>query len=127
MVHYEMKHRVLSIPYGKTPPVEDRFELSDLNDGELWLLIQDLIGPKRGWPKYMLSLMFKQGYLKNGERFSLTVFLLANGLQPELIVLWYARMRMLRDVSAHRHVEWLIKNYPYKNWTQWNMAHERNV
>ena len=49
--------------------------------------------------------------LKHAPRFKLTLFLLSNGIPPQMILDFYQANGSLRDISAQRSVESLTKSY----------------
>jgi hypothetical protein len=101
--------------------------------------IVDLVGDPLQWPEYICSvrrclrptegclrptgrwrhvgqaddfrrLLIKPN-LKHAQRFKLTLFLLSNGIHPKIIMDFYNANGSLRDVSARRSVESLMKSY----------------
>lgn len=64
----------------------------------------------RLWPNYYRQLMLSS-HLKFVGRFQLTLFLLGNRLNPEVIVKWYIRRGMLHDHAARVHVARIITDH----------------
>tara|TARA_B100000795_G_scaffold264405_1_gene244856 strand:- start:716 stop:1414 length:699 start_codon:yes stop_codon:yes gene_type:complete len=58
------------------------------------------------WPRYMQTLCHA-GHLNMKQRFNATIMLLANGLAPNLIAIWFTLRGVLRDDAAREHV-WSI-------------------
>ena len=91
--------------------------------------IADLIGDPLSWPETICAVrengvrrrhtdqkedfrrLFISENLKHGERFKLTLFLLGNGVPPNLIEEFYASNNSLRDESASRSVASMISQY----------------
>lgn len=86
----------------------------------------DLIGHSKFWPNYIRRLMFGARHLNNQQRFTITVFLLCNGVNPVLIKAYYDDCFNF-DASAYRQINWIINNYPTSNWKQWNVALQKSI
>ncbi|MEY3324803.1 MAG: hypothetical protein RLZ11_1117 [Bacteroidota bacterium] len=89
-------------------------------------LFIDLIGPSKDWPTQIRMLLFGAKHLTNQQRFSCTVFLLANGISPRQIREFYAQTFNF-DQSAWRQIDWIITKYPTSNWKQWNVMMQRSI
>lgn len=70
--------------------------------------------------------MFGSKHLNNQDRFTITVFLLCNGINPTLIKTYFADCFKF-DQSAWRQIDYLIKNYPTSNWKQWNVSQQKSM
>lgn len=77
------------------------------------------------WPNAIRTAFFKK-HMTNTERFKVTVFFLANGISPHVILNAY-RHRFNFDKSAYRQLEWIIKKYPTSNWKAWNIMERRSI
>ena len=74
-------------------------------------VIEDQIGFKsKLWPHEMRKL-FCATHLQYDDRYSLTVFLLFNGLSPELIANWYLSRNMLSDLQAKTDVAGVFQRH----------------
>jgi hypothetical protein len=77
------------------------------------------------WPNAIRTAFFKR-HMTNVERFKVTVFFLANGVPPHVIVNAY-RHRFNFDKSAYRQVDWIIRTYPTSKWKAWNVMERRSI
>ena len=75
---------------------------------DLILALEDQIGDVSMWPVHMYKLILLR-HLNHTERFTLTLFLLANRCSPVMIATWMTNRRVLRDLSARRHVASLLR------------------
>ena len=87
--------------------------------------ITDLTGDPLNWPEQICAIrkqrhaskfedfrrLFISPTLKYRERFTLTLFLLGNGVNPTMILEYYAANGTLRDVSALRSIKSLCQSY----------------
>lgn len=91
---------------------------------DLRLLLEDF--PRAHlWPKAIREAFFKS-HMNNTERFKVTVFFLANGIAPHVIVKAYAA-KFTFDKEAWRQIHWVILKYPTSTWTGWNITLRRSV
>lgn len=91
-----------------------------------WLInFQDLIGPSGQWPRAIRPLFFARNHLTNRERFTVVIFLLANGVNPVLIREFFSEV--FPGDNWRYHVDYLIRRYPSSNWMAWNVALNRSV
>ena len=81
------------------------FEVNYLRDR-----IEDQIGTVSAWPK-SYRVLITSSHLNFNERFRLTIFLLANRLDPRTIAEWYQGRGMLRDTAARVHVAEIIRSH----------------
>lgn len=92
----------------------------------MYKMLQEVIGPQKEWPFKLRKLIFGTKHWKNQERFIVTVFLLNNGCDPRMI-----RSLMLKksryDIPAQAQVDYVIKAYPRRQWTAWNVALRRST
>jgi hypothetical protein len=93
----------------------------EMNRQQYAKIFIDLIGPSWSWPNQVRLLFFGYLHLNNVQRFIVTVFLLANGINPELIRSFFQDCFRM-DSAAHRQIEWIIHKYPESNWKQWNVS-----
>ena len=79
---------------------------------DLFLLIQDSIGPKEFWP-VSIQRLFWQRDLRHWERVRLAAFFYINGLNPEIYEDWGEA----HDVCAEtvRHILALLFRFEFKN------------
>ena len=68
-----------------------------------------------GWPNYVTTAIVSTP-LKWDGRFTLTKFLLGNGVSPLLMAEYYLRRGMLSDASARENVANLIKQHQAGEW-----------
>lgn len=99
----------------------------DTSKRSAWMkFIQDKIGPQKQWPIKIKAAMYGKKVLKNTDRFTITVFLLCNGLDPFWIKRFFDTQTPMDD-SAKRQVNWIIEKYPTSRWTAWNVAMNRSM
>jgi len=89
-------------------------------------LLQDLIGPTHQWPQKIRMWLLRTTHPNNMQRFGMTVFLLKNGTDPELIKEFYTDLFDF-DREAWRQINWIIGKYPTSNWTSWNVYANRSM
>jgi hypothetical protein len=77
---------------------------------ELWLLIQDLIGPAFEWPSEMQK-YFWQSNVKHFDRLLIATFVYVNGLHPDIFMKWVDMTSMCRDNAAREHLVYLSKRF----------------
>lgn len=87
---------------------------------------QELVGPSKLWPRQIRSLVFSQKHLNNKQRFTVTVFLLANGVSAYIIQAYFQTCFYF-DSQAWRQIKWIIQKYPTSNWKQWNVALNKSI
>lgn len=85
----------------------------------------DIVGPIYKWPHSISGLLPKQ-HLNNQERFKLTVFLLCNGVNPEMIKAYFSDCYGF-DAQAWRQINYVIKAYPTSQWKAWNVQENRSI
>lgn len=88
----------------RSPRVSREDELLSLIDGEVFPSMVL-------WPSRIRGLFVDTAPLTNSQRLELTIFLLANGLDPAFILEWYALRHRLRDQSAQQDVERIIARW----------------
>lgn len=66
------------------------------------MLIQDLIGDARLWPRRIRRQFWKMN-IKHFERILTAALVYVKGLNPELFLEWAFLMRLCRDVSVYAH------------------------
>lgn len=49
-------------------------------------MFQEVIGPSNAWPNKIRFYLYGNAHLNNQQRFTVVVFLMANGINPELIM-----------------------------------------
>jgi len=81
-----------------------------VHEKALLFRVEDAVGAIGDWPAKTVK-TFLCTHLLKGDRFSLTLFLLANRCPPPLIAEWYLRRRMLHDLSAREHVANIIADH----------------
>lgn len=89
-------------------------------------LLQEIVGPSKDWPRAISYLCFSARHLKNRDRFTVIVFLLTNGVSPGMVKEFFDRVYSF-DRQAWSHIDWIIKNYPTKNWKAWNVALQKTI
>ena len=72
--------------------------------------VEDFIGEVATWPRRARDLL-DCDHLDHDMRFYFTVFLLANGTPPSIVMHLYIHMSCLRDLAAQIDVLTIIKNY----------------
>lgn len=77
-------------------------EMSNAEIYNLWMTIQDILGPARLWP-YMIRRLFWTQHLKHFQRILISSFVYVNGLNPDLFIEWDRLIDLGGDESAYRH------------------------
>ena len=88
----------------------------------------DLLGPSHHWPRAIQKLIYTWGgrHLRNAEWFTVVVFLLTNGISPELIVQWFKENPCKLYKKGMLHVAFIIREFPRKKWRAWNVMLKRS-
>ena len=82
---------------------------------QLWLDIQDIIGPVRKWPPKMRNLFFKK-YLTHYECLKVYAFVYVNGLNPEFLWEWAKYFKLFKDDAALRECKSWFKEFEVQIW-----------
>ena len=69
---------------------------------QLWMSIQDIIGPTYLWPVNIRRL-FWIGNLNHFQRIVVSTFVYVNGLNPEIFMQWVELLNLARNPEAIRH------------------------
>ena len=69
--------------------------------------VEEHAGSIQYWPAHMAERLLSK-HLRFSDRFSLTLFMLANKIPPCLIAGWMIQRKMLRDEAARKHVASII-------------------
>jgi hypothetical protein len=86
-------------------------------------VIVDLIGPTSVWPRAIAHMFNNKCYhLRHKDRFTVVVFFLCNGVNPELIREWFAMRPQAFTSKDLQQIDYIVKKYPESNWTAWNVA-----
>jgi len=72
--------------------------------------IEEQMGNVGTYPVHIQEMLLSK-HLSFGARFSLTLFILQNGLPPQLYAEWLIGRGMLRDEAARNHVASIIKDH----------------
>jgi len=91
---------------------------------KLGVIIQDIIGKSHKWPKYYRELFFESKKLYYKTRFTLVIFLLGNGVNPDLIY-QYLDSKFDFDGAADKQILSVISQYPTSNWKTWDMMAQK--
>lgn len=76
--------------------------------------IQDIVGDmkhpdgRNRWPLHLQQMFLSQSELSYAQRFELTMFLVGNGLNPDIVKEWYKLRGMVKDRVKMRHVNSII-------------------
>lgn len=89
-------------------------------------LFREHIGWEKDWPRKIRVLLLETRHLRNQDRFTVIVFLLANGIAPNIVRQYFDRCFSF-DRSAWSQIDWVIKAYPTSNWKAWNVALQKSV
>lgn len=89
-------------------------------------LFRELVGWEKDWPRRLRNLIIETRHLRNQDRFTVVVFLLANGVGPDILRQFFDRCFNF-DRAAWSQIEWVITNYPNKSWKAWNVALQRSI
>lgn len=82
---------------------------------EAWLVLQDLMGSAKKWPKVIRRIFWTKN-LKHWNRILLCTFCYVNGLNPVLLIEWVELMGLCRDGSGIRHITALFKLYEKRSY-----------
>ena len=85
----------------------------DLKQREMWVDIQDVIGPARLWP-VMIRRLFWSKHITHWERCLVAAFAHVNSLHPDMFMDWARFMGLGRDESAYRLFSALFKLFKEK-------------
>lgn len=86
-------------------------------------IIVDLIGPTGAWPRAIAHIFNNKGFhLRHKDRFTIVVFFLCNGVNPELIREWFAVRPQAFTAKDLQQIDYIVKKYPESSWTAWNVA-----
>ena len=66
---------------------------------QLWLDIQDIVGPVRKWPPKMRNMFFKK-HLTHYEHLKVCAFVYVNSLNPEMFFEWSEHFELFKDEEA---------------------------
>lgn len=91
---------------------------------EFYKYLYEILGPSHKYPRAIQKLIYEAPHLKNPDRFKLIVFFMVNGIDPGIFVPWmYSRFNF--DHAAKRHILYIVRKYPDRNWKAWNVALQR--
>lgn len=77
-------------------------EMSNRDIYNLWVTIQDIIGPARLWP-HSIRRLFWTPCLRHFQRILISAFVYVNGLNPDIFLQWARLIGLGSDESAYRH------------------------
>ena len=92
---------------------------------ELWLDIQDIIGPVKKWPPKMRNLFFTE-HLRHHQRLQICAFVYVNGLNPEFLFEWADQFKLFKDANARRECDNWFKEFD-TNCFKWDQIYQFNV
>ena len=92
---------------------------------QLWLDIQDIVGPVRKWPPKMRNLFFT-GHLSHYERLKVCAFVYVNGLNPEMFFEWSEHFQLISDQEALHECKAWFKEFETAIW-KWGEIYQFNV
>ena len=75
---------------------------------EVWMTIQDIIGPAYLWP-INIRRYFRTSNLNHYQRILVCTFVYVNGLNPEIFMEWVQLLNLARDPAAIRHFNALFR------------------
>lgn len=78
---------------------------------ELWMDIQDVIGPAKNWKPKAIRTLFWSKNIKNYQRFRLAAFVYLNPLPHYMFFEWVDLMGLCRDTAARAHLKYLLKSF----------------
>ena len=92
---------------------------------DLWLDIQDIIGPVIKWPPKMRDLWFTAG-LTHYQHLKVCAFVYVNRLNPEIFFEWAEHFKLLKSESALRECKSWFKEFE-TNVFKWEDIYQYNV
>ena len=106
-----------------------RYQPLPRNICQLWLDIQDIIGPVRKWPPKMRDLFFTKD-LSHYQRLKICAFVYVNGLNPDMFWDWNEHFQLVSKPSALRECrswfrEFQVNIFKWQNLYQYNVYHNR--
>lgn len=101
MIGANEKRQLVAQQYMQLKPIERRV---------LQETIEEQMGALDSYPTHIQELLLSK-HLAFAGRFSLTLFVLQNGLPPQLYVEWLIGRNMLRDDSARLHIATILKDH----------------
>lgn len=92
-----------------------------MNTREFYKWLYEVLGPSHEYPRAIQRCIYEHRHLNNTQRFKLVVFFMVNGVDPAIFVPWMLS-RFNFDADAKRHILYLVRVYPQRNWKAWNVA-----
>lgn len=97
-----------------------------MDNKQFYSTLNDIVGPSHKYPNAIRKIIYEKKHIRNQDRFTVTCFFLANGLNPQVFGPWMMRRYKL-DKAAGRQINWIINKYPTSKWKAWNVAHNKSV
>lgn len=125
IIHYIFVFAIMAPPWQLPPEQEDDWWVFT-HWAQWYQYLQRQVGPVDHWPHAVSRLALTERHLDNQGRFTVAVFLLANGVPPDA-VRNYFEFRFRFDAAAWRQLNWIIHRYPGSNWRAWNVMLGRSI
>lgn len=84
------------------------------------------VGALRFWPHGVRRRVFGLAHLRNQDRFIVVVFLLTNRIPPNRVLGVLQDLGHRFDSSAVAQIAWVVRSFPHKPWTAWDVAAGRS-
>lgn len=95
-----------------------------IRDFYKWLY--EMLGPSHNYPRAIQKLIFQKPHLNNKERFTLVVFFMVNGIDPQKFV-QFMFTKFNFDQDATRQILYLVRKFPNSKWKAWNVALQKTT
>lgn len=97
-----------------------------------WKILLDLLGPAHNWPNEIRRILASKLVPRNKEDFAVVLFLLANGINPELILGYFRdRWNAHRKYDTWRNIQTIIAKYMrgsyFMKYTYWNIQLQKTM
>ena len=92
---------------------------------QLWLDIQDIIGPVKKWPPKMCHLFFTRD-INHYQRLKVCAFVYVNVLNPDMFLEWNEHFQIVKKEDALRECKNWFKEFDC-NLFKWQEIYQYNV
>lgn len=92
-----------------------------INRLQAFALLDDQMGPACMWPSHLRSIMTQQGTWRRKDRFRGLIFLLGNGVSPQLAMQFLDQVGAFHDEAARLDAIGMIDRYVGERWYTYNL------
>lgn len=93
-----------------------------INRLQAFALLDDQMGPACMWPSHLRSIMTQQGTWRRKDRFRGLIFLLGNGVSPQLAMQFLDQVGAFRDEGARMDAIGIIGRYVSEPWYTYDLS-----